>query len=251
MIPRRTSKFIKSLQIKKYRQQHDAFLIQGKKPVQELLASSWDVKYVVYARGNRPDGLERHEKRGVECYEVSSQELTSLGTLKSNDSVIAVANTFPDDEFRFSKTEGAILYLDEIRDPGNLGTMIRIADWYNIKAIVASLNTVEIWNPKVVNASMGSFLRIPVYYRDFLTTKKLFPDKHIYALTLEGENIHQLTLKQEGIYVIGNESEGVSSSILTHVDTCLTIPKFGNAESLNAGIATAICCDRIAGQGVK
>lgn len=223
------------------------FLVQGRKPVEELLATSWDVKHVVYVQENRPEGVDDYASKG-ECYEVSENELSSLSTLKSNNSAIAVVNIPSEEEKTVSNIKGPVLYLDDIRDPGNLGTIIRIADWYNIQAIIASPNTVEVWNPKVINASMGSFLRIPFYYRDFSTIKKLFPAKCAYALTLKGENIHQVSLKQEGIYVIGNESEGVSQEVLSEVDTCLSIPKFGGAESLNAGVATAICCDRIAGQ---
>src|SRR5690606_15106813 len=128
------------------------------------------------------------------------------------------------------------------RDPGNLGTIIRIADWYGIKKLIFSEETADIYNPKVLNASMGSFTRISFFYTDLEEYLRGIPFP-VYGAFLEGENLHRKNFKPEGIILMGNESNGISGKLASLVTDKLTIPPFGQAESLNVAVATAVICD--------
>lgn len=142
-------------------------------------------------------------------------------------------------------SSGFDLVLDDIRDPGNLGTIIRLADWYGIKNIICSETTAEFYNPKVISASMGSIFRINLYRRDlkeFLSENK---NRKIYGALLEGTNVHQVTFEADGLLVIGNESHGIQKELIPLISYTVTIPKIGHAESLNAAMATAIICDNV------
>jgi TrmH family RNA methyltransferase len=136
------------------------------------------------------------------------------------------------------------LALDEIQDPGNLGTIIRIADWYGIEHVVCSKGCTDVYNPKCINSTMASFLRVKVHYQDInqVAEQTKLP---IMVAVLEGQNIHQGNLPKEGILVIGNEGHGVHTSIISNAQYKLTIPRFGEAESLNAAISTAIILDNL------
>jgi TrmH family RNA methyltransferase len=134
--------------------------------------------------------------------------------------------------------------LDDIRDPGNLGTIIRTADWYGIKHILASEETVDFYNPKVINSTKGSFTRVQVHYTD-LNAILAANELPVFGAFLTGENVHQAKFPKAGLLVIGNESNGISPSLSTKITHPVTIPKFGQAESLNAAIATAILLDNI------
>jgi TrmH family RNA methyltransferase len=137
-----------------------------------------------------------------------------------------------------------VLALDQVRDPGNLGAIVRIADWYGISDIVCSTQSVDFFNPKVIAATMGSFIRVKVYYTDlpqWLSTNKVM----VFGAVLNGLNVHQTQFKkyQGGIIVLGSESHGISSEVLPHITQKITIPRFGGAESLNVAMATAIILD--------
>jgi TrmH family RNA methyltransferase len=153
------------------------------------------------------------------------------------------AQAHPRGGSRAPQAAASALALDEVRDPGNLGTIIRIADWYGISKMVLSPNTADFYNPKVLQASMGSFTRIQFFYQDlsdFITTSSRIP---VYGAFLEGENIHQAHLTTDGIIVMGSESHGISPHVERYVGRKITIPPFGKAESLNVAVATAIICD--------
>jgi TrmH family RNA methyltransferase len=129
-----------------------------------------------------------------------------------------------------------------VRDPGNLGTIIRIADWYGIKKLIFSSHTAEFYNPKVIQSSMGSFTRVQFYYGYLIQAFQEWK-LPVYGAFLEGESIHQLTNPAPGVLLLGNESQGISKEVEKWVSSKVTIPSFGNAESLNVAIATAIFCD--------
>ncbi len=177
----------------------------------------------------------------------SPDELEQAGTIQSNNAALAVveipapSNNIPTDEW--------LLALSDIRDPGNLGTMIRIADWYGIRRIVCSPTTADWYNPKVIAASMGSFLRVKPFYTDLKQFFSIYPSP-VYGALLNGSNIHQFQAKVKGAILIGNESQGIADDLLPMITHALTIPRIGNAESLNAGIATAIFCDNLIGRGM-
>ncbi len=238
MLSKALIKFIKSLQIKKYRKQEQCFIVQGQKSVAELLLADFEVRLVI----GTPDyfstaKLDEH----IECIEASENELQRLGEFQSNDRVMAVARILPN-RYVSPPANTFSLVLDDIRDPGNLGTIIRTADWYGIANIIASNETADFYNPKVISATMGSFTRVNVYYTDlpeYLAQARC----PVYGAYLGGENIHSMNVTTGGLILIGNESRGISPELESFVTQKVTIPRFGKAESLNAAIATAIICD--------
>lgn len=176
-----------------------------------------------------------------EVIRVTQNQLEQLGQFQSNDSALAVVQMKPNTAFTPENDE-LIIALDDVRDPGNLGTIIRIADWYGIQKLVFSPQTAEFYNPKVIQATMGSFTRVKFFYEDLDTVfdKWKLP---VYGAFLGGENIHKLPKPSPGILLMGNESKGISPEMEKRVTQKVTIPGFGQAESLNVAIATAILCD--------
>jgi len=246
MLTKQTVKFTKSLQNKKFRRLYKQFIIEGEKTVLEVLDSDVSIQKLLvtaYFKNKYAVELKRFEK----IIEVAGDtELNDIGSLQSNDSAIAICAIKEEQAAGIISKEWAIV-LDNINDPGNLGTIIRIADWYGIKKIICSEDTADLYNPKVINASKGSFLRVSLSYTDlpaFLKEQKVT----IYGADLHGENIHKTTFPAEGILVMGNEAHGIGDEVKKVLSHSLTIPRFGMAESLNVGIATAICCDRIKSQ---
>lgn len=238
MLSKAKSKFIKSLQVKKYRKQEQCFIVQGAKSVQELLASDFETISVIgtveFLSANRVPG-------GIECIEASENELASLSEFQSNDSVIAIARLKENTPITIKRREFALV-LDDIRDPGNLGTIIRTADWFGINKIIASPETADFYNPKVISATMGSFTRVSIFYTelDQYLSKTKFP---CWGAFLGGKDVHQVDFNTGGLIVIGNESRGISPQVEEKITQKITIPRYGQAESLNAAIATAIICD--------
>lgn len=241
MLTKNNAKFIKSLQLKKYRQKERLFIVEGEKNTVELLESQYQIKSLLVT----PLFLERYENliktQNSEIIIVEAKQLAGLGTYQSNEQALGVVHE-PEEKV-FIET-GFQLILDEIRDPGNLGTIIRIADWYGIPQIICSETTAEFYNPKTISASMGSIFRIPLVRKpleDFLAKVK----KPVYGALLDGENVHRMEFPENGYLVIGNESNGIRENLLTQIQHRVTIPRMGKAESLNAAMATAIICDNI------
>jgi RNA methyltransferase, TrmH family len=241
MLSKNTLKFIKSLQQKKFRKQENAFFVEGSKNVTELLDSDFDITHLLYTEKFESENRNLLKGFKGEAFLVTQKILESAGSFQSNDSALAVAKIKVNDPPQIAKSE-LMLALDDVRDPGNLGTIIRIADWYGIKHIICSEESADIYNPKVLNSSMGSFTRVNVYYTDLYTYLPTL-DLPIYGAFLGGKDIHQQNLKSTGIILMGNESNGISERIGELVTERLTIPRFGHAESLNVAIATAIICD--------
>lgn len=246
MLTKQTVKFTKSLQNKKFRRLYKQFIIEGEKTVLEVLDSEVSIHKLLvttYFKNKYSTALKQFEK----IIEVAGDnELDDIGSLQSNDSAIAICD-IKDEQTPNIISKEWVIVLDNINDPGNLGTIIRIVDWYGIKKIICSEDTADLYNPKVINASKGSFLRVSLSYTDL----PLFLQKQevaIYGADLHGENIHKTTFSNEGILVMGNEAHGISPQVKKLLTHSLTIPRFGMAESLNVGIATAICCDRIKSQ---
>ena len=242
MISKVKSKFIKSLQIKKYRKQEQCFLVEGSKSVQELMASDFEVVMLLAT----PDFLASMDElppNHGELVNATPQELHGLGEFQSNATTIAIAKMKPNDPVTISNDEFALV-LDDIRDPGNLGTIIRTADWFGINKIIASPETSDVYNPKVISATMGSFTRVSIFYSDldeYLSRSTLAT----YGAFLDGSDVHQLSFQKGGLIVIGNESHGISDLIAKHIQVRITIPRYGRAESLNAAMATGIILDNL------
>lgn len=242
---------IKSLHDKKYRQKTGLFLVEGEKSVVETLNSDFEIKTLLATKPFYTKYSKQIKDKKIVCEIVEPGEIENVGTLESNDSVLAIVKqksqtiTTADQNNSTLKPESneIILALDNIRDPGNLGTIIRIADWYGVKKIVTSIGTVDFYNPKVISATKGSFTRVNVRYTDlknFLSETKM----PILGAFMDGENVHQFNFPKNGILLMGNESNGISPELEKLITQKITIPSFGGrAESLNVAIATAVLLD--------
>lgn len=254
---------LKSYTDKKERNKKNLFLVEGEKSVAELLISDMIInelfithefskKYEkeLHTCGKRHAAVEKWIKpQIVEIGELN--KITNLESIKNDCSAIAVVNQFPKEDLDDTKLleiikTDKVLILDDIRDPGNMGTIIRLADWYGIKYIFASIGTVDIYNPKTISASMGSFSRVQVIYKEIKDILNIANKNKIslIASTLKGINANEFSWPKNGILIIGNESNGVSNEILREVKNQITLPSFGKAESLNASIACGILLDR-------
>jgi len=246
MVPKKLLKLAKSLQHKKYRYQERLFLVEGAKSIVELLGASFTVRTLI----GTPVFIDQHQTliesrvSGSSIFLTNESAISSVSSFKNNNTGIALV------EMPHSKTipttfDDYVLVLDNVRDPGNLGTIIRIADWYGISAIISSPETTDEYNPKVISASMGSFLRIPFFrtnLADFLSETKL----PVYGtLVGQGTSVHQIDFAKCGLIVLGSESEGMRSDLAQYITQAAHIPQFGAAESLNVGIAAAILCDNM------
>lgn len=240
MLSKAKIKFIKSLQVKKYRKQEQCFLAEGAKTVQELLDSDFEI-ITLLATAPFLSAVKRLPS--CEIIEVTENDLTGLAEFQTNNAALSVVKMKPNTPISVSPNEWAIM-LDDIRDPGNLGTIIRTADWYGITKVIASLETADFYNSKVISATMGSFTRVEIFYTslpEYLSDSK----SKVYGAYLEGEDVHQKHFGQGGILLIGSESHGISPTLEKFVTDKITIPAYGKAESLNAAIATGIICDNI------
>lgn len=230
------------MQIKKYRKQHQSFLVEGAKSVIELLKSDFEITTLLGTSVFLNENESLLKSKDIEKLTVREQDLVDLGTFQTNNAGLAIAKIKENSDLQLKPDELA-LALDDIRDPGNLGTIIRIADWYGITKIICSLNCAEVYNPKVINATMGSFTRVDLFYTDLAAYLNMYKGV-VYGAFLEGENIHSSVLRENGgLIVMGNESNGISDELAPLIKDKINIPRYGEAESLNVAIATAIICD--------
>jgi RNA methyltransferase, TrmH family len=243
MITKNQIKYINSLQQKKFRVENQSFVVEGAKSVLELLRSDFETELLFVT----DEFFEQHQNLlqafHIQAIIVNQADLEKAGSFTSNNAALAVVKTKENEELLVEENEFALI-LDDIRDPGNLGTIIRVADWYGVHKIICSHSTVDFYNPKVISATMGSFTRSNLYYadlEDFIKNQSV----NIYGTLLNGDNIHQTKFSDSGYIVIGNEANGISPAIEQLITHKITIPRFGQAESLNAGIATAVVLDNL------
>ncbi|TDH24199.1 RNA methyltransferase [Segetibacter sp. 3557_3] len=234
MLSKNEGKYIQSLCHKKQRDQEGLFIAEGPKLVAELLSSNMEVVGLY----GTAEFFGQHPAIDVKTTIISTDELSRISNLQTPNQVLAIVKQ------RQHLTEPTLtgrltLVLDAIQDPGNLGTIIRIADWFGITQVVAGLETADIYNPKVVQASMGSICRVGVWYEDLL---QWLPSVKVpvYGALLDGESIYGLTRATEGVLLIGNEGKGIHEALKPFINRPVTIPRFGGAESLNAAVATGI-----------
>jgi TrmH family RNA methyltransferase len=242
MLSKSQVKYIQSLGHKKCRDEEGFFIAEGPKIATELLKARNCVVKQVYAV-NDPITIgwinENEIKKGTTIIEITAEELERISQFKTPNRVLLIAEKIKwEGEPAIQNTVS--LALDTIQDPGNLGTIIRLADWFGIKQITCSKDCADVYNPKVVQASMGSFARVRVDYTDLAGWLKKNKEVRTYAAVLDGKDITQMEKLTKGILIIGNESKGISEEILNEVDTRITIPGKGNADSLNAAVATGI-----------
>lgn len=243
MISNNQLKLIKALESKKQRKKNGLFIVQGEKNVAELFKSNFAIKqlFATSAYINSYASLLTQHGLVSLTIEASEDELKKAGTLLSNNSVLAVVECVDAVLPEITDNE-LILVLDQVGDPGNLGTILRVADWYGIKNVVCSPDCADFYNPKVIAATMGSFARVSVSHVD-LKSYLSAQIKPIYGAFLEGDNIHKTTLSDSAFIVMGSESHGISASIEALISDKITIPNFGQAESLNVAMATGIILD--------
>lgn len=240
MLSKRQIKYFKSLQLKKYRLQEGLFLVEGAKGVREVLNSGFNVQSLMATQDFLSE-LDSPITAEMDVYTVKEDVLSQIGSFKNNNAGIAVVETPASASIELPQ-DGLTLALEDVKDPGNLGTIIRIADWYGIQNIVCSHETVELYNPKVISATMGSFTRVTVHYCN-LQEVLGSTDLPIYGALLSGDSIYETQLSNAGIVLMGNESMGLSDALQSLVSNPLKIPGRGGAESLNVAIATAVVLD--------
>ena len=241
MISKNKIKYITSLQKKKYRQKYNKFVIEGHKTVFDIIDSDYIIEEIYTS--NAENYKIQLAKLSEVVTEVSDEDLRKISGLSNANDILAVVN-IPETPEYISNTNELTLCLADIQDPGNLGTIIRSANWFGIKNIVCSNNTVDLFNPKTLQSTMGAFSNINVYYKNLEQFLEQEKGKKIYGTFLEGENIYQTELAQECILIMGNEGKGIPENLNKYISDKITIPSFAGenlkAESLNVSISTAV-----------
>ena len=249
-------KKIKLLTEKKHRNEMGLFIVEGEKNILELLLSDFHIEGILgtkqFLNVIEPQIEEYERKQGhiLELTDAQESTLTSNGTLVSNNAGIAVARqkeASSIDTLIEEARSNIVIVLDDIQNPGNLGTIIRLADWYGVAHIAGSSNTTDFYNPKVIGATMGSFTRITVTYLPLeeLLSEAKKQQLPVIVADLQGKNTHTNTLPKNGFLLMGSESHGVSEEARSFATDLVMIPRFGVAESLNVGVATGILLDTI------
>lgn len=234
MLTKNKIKYIQSLFQKKQRDEEKLFIAEGPKLAKELLNSNFQLEHI-YATAT---WFETNTQVKVPATEISDTELSRISNLTNpNEVVVVVHQPAPKSEPVLQAQ--LIIVLDGIQDPGNMGTIIRTADWFGIGQIVCSNDSVEIYNPKVVQATMGSIARVNCWYKD-LASWNIDRSIPVYGALLEGKNIYSCKKAKEGLLVIGNEGKGIREAFISKITHPVTIPGRGGAESLNAAVATGI-----------
>ncbi len=235
------------LQQKKFRDIENIFIVEGEKIVNELLNFNYENTIVIATE----NWISNNYKllNNIELYEAELNDLKKISSLKTPNQVIAIATKKLSFIEKQLLQENLSLVLDDIQDPGNLGTIIRLADWFGIENIICSQNTVDLYNPKVIQATMGSFLRVNINYINLellLDEMKQIQNFNIYGTFIHGESIYKAKLKNSGFIVLGNESKGISANIEKYITDKISIPNYSKkeikTESLNAAVAGAIIC---------
>lgn len=234
MVSKNELKYIQSLCHKKNRQEEALFIAEGQKIIDELLQSNFVIRKIYALQ----EWIDKNEITTIDTVAITEHELQKISALQTPHQVLAVVEQKKQLVKPLLKNKLSIV-LDGIQDPGNLGTIIRIADWFGIDQIICSEDTVEMYNPKVIQSTMGSFVRVNIWYDEldiFLKTITI----PVFGALLEGESIYSLNKPAEGLLIIGNEGKGISNDVLKYISHPITIPKRGGAESLNAAVATGI-----------
>ena len=233
MLSKNQFKFIQGLKKKKIRQSERLFLAEGVKVVEELLKSTF-ILHTLYFTEAYTNPL-----KVADFHLITDKELQLISDFSTPNQVLGI---FEIPDVKEPVHEGITVLLDEINDPGNLGTIIRLCDWFGVQQLVCSTNTADCYNQKVVQASMGSLARVQVTYVDLISYLKE-EKRTIYGTFLNGDNVYQTDLESDAVIILGNEANGISDNISAAVDKKLTIPQFGQqqlTESLNVAMATAI-----------
>lgn len=237
MLSNAQSKYIRSLSLQKYRKQYKVFIAEGDKIAREWLSSDQQINMIVATEDWLAENtalLQAHQE--AEVATVTTEELQKVSTLQTPNKVLLVV-PYPDAQR--AEPAGWCIALNQVQDPGNLGTIIRIADWFGIDSVICSPDCVDFYNPKVVQSAMGGHLRVKLMVKklpEFMQQTSL----PVYAATLGGTNVYDVGRQAEGVLLIGNESKGLPDELVELCDNTVTIPRSGGAESLNAGVSAGI-----------
>ncbi|MBX2972100.1 MAG: RNA methyltransferase [Flavobacteriales bacterium] len=238
-------KHARSLQQKKFRDLHGEFLVQGPKVVGELLSSGWPVVEVLAT-------AEQAGRMGLrQAVIVPAYELERVGTLETGNEVIAIARKPAPDGFEALGADELVLALDGIADPGNLGTVLRVADWFGIRRVLCSHGSVDAFIPKCVQSSMGGIFRVRVHYSDLvpLLAREAAAGVAVYAADMGGVSVFSERLQRPAVLVLGSESHGLSAEVRAVAGRVIAVPRNGGAESLNVAVAASALCMEFARQG--
>ncbi|MEY3577010.1 MAG: hypothetical protein RL394_593 [Bacteroidota bacterium] len=239
MIAKAEVKYIQSLAHKKFREEEGLFVVEGVKMVQELLEEKPLAIKKIFAIES---WIMQHASSlplAINVQQLEDFELAKISTLQSPNDVLALVQV-PEPPISGFVPKGITVVLDQVQDPGNLGTIIRTCDWFGVENIICSTDTVDAYNPKVVQSAKGSLLRATIYYTSLEEFLSMMPTMPIYAAVLDGESIGQAVFETPCLLLIGNESKGLSATIRSFATKDITIPRKGRAESLNAAVATAV-----------
>ena len=249
MLSKSQINLLKSLQHKKFRREAGLFLVEGQKSIVEFANSPYQIETIYHIPAFDSKVLKLSQK--INLCEISVTDLERISSLKTPQDAIAQVRipTWPALD-RKALNGRFSLVLDGIQDPGNMGTIIRIADWFGINNIICSDDTVDVYNPKVVQATMGSLARVKIYYTDLpvLLGSISLP---VFGALLSGNNIYNTDFGDEGLILMGNEGNGIRAETGKMVTRAVTIPRIGGAESLNVAIATALFCSEISRKALK
>ena len=247
MIGKSTTKLINSLALKKYRTKENCFLIEGDKMVKEALDSDLKIKLLIVT-DQFTTRFPITQSAAERIIETDAKEIKKVSLLQHPQNSLAVCEIPKKPDFPDSLPEGLSIYLDGIQNPGNMGTIVRICDWYGIQHVFCSPDSVDLYNPKVIQASMGSFNRIHLHECDFETLTDLAQKSEapLFGAFMNGDNVYQKQLPKQAVLVMGNEGNGIRPAVEKLIPNKLSIPSFSmnetKAESLNVSVATAILC---------
>jgi len=240
MLSKSQISFIKSLHQKKFRKEHRLFIVEGIKSVTEFIHSDYLVNSVYCTENVMPKLAKLPQK--IKLNQITSTELGKISTLTTPQNILALVELPDDNEIEtLSFKKRFTLALDGVQDPGNLGTIIRTADWFGLEQIICSEDCVEAYNPKVVQATMGSLSRMKIRYGDLSSLLK-YSDVPVFGAMLNGTSITTIDFGTEGIIVLGNEGNGVSEAVANKISHRVTIPGLGKAESLNVAVSASLFC---------
>ncbi|NII83845.1 RNA methyltransferase [Pedobacter riviphilus] len=240
MLSKSQISFIKSLHQKKYRKEHGLFIVEGIKSIKEFFQSSYQIHTIFY--NSEQYNLLPKLPANINLFEVKNAELDKISTLQTPQGFLALIHIPKNKELALKELKNQFtLVLDGVQDPGNMGTIIRTADWFGFKNIICSADCVEVFNPKTVQATMGSLARVNIYETDLpaLLEKNTIP---VFGALLDGESIYKTQWGAEGLVILGNEGKGISAEVIKKINKPVTIPRIGEAESLNVAVSAAIFC---------
>ena len=240
MLSKSQISFIKSLHQKKYRKEHGLFIVEGIKSIKEFIQSSYQIHTLFY--NSEQYNLLPKLPANINLFEVKNAELDKISTLQTPQGFLALVHIPKSKVLDLNVLKNQFtLVLDGVQDPGNMGTIIRTADWFGFKNIICSADCVEVFNPKTIQATMGSLARVNIHEADLpaLLAENTIP---VFGALLDGESIYKTQWGDEGLVILGNEGKGISPEVIKKINKPVTIPRIGEAESLNVAVSAAIFC---------